>query len=483
MISYSQNFEDVILKRALRDVKLGYYIDIGANDPDKDSVSKAFYLEGWRGVHVEPVPEFAHALRAARPDETVIEAAVTNTKGPIEVFNVLDTGLSTGNADFAARHRAAGFEVTAIKIKTVPLSSLLAKRGDEPIHWLKIDVEGMEADVLRSWGAAPQRPWIVVIESTEPNSQVENFEDWHDELTKRKYALQYFGGLNRFYLHQSQSERSGFFGPGPNPFDGFTLSSNSPYVGVVKEESLAREESVKAALAQAQHIALVMERDLQSMLAQVRAELVTSLNANSVLNARIVELSIWRAAYPYRTILRPDGVPRYLLRRTLFRTSGMPRRLTWPLVIRSDKMPRAAFLAWMQSSSYLGMRNPYHAPEAHEADASARSSLERVLLRQNGKPKKIVRRTLFHTSGKVRGIFRNFVIQADGQPHPLFRRWMDSADYMRKPRAHNYERKPIPQAASEGPAWRTFIDKDKLSESELTVLMNKIRTELKNENG
>ncbi len=37
--SYAQNFEDVMLWRALKHVSNGYYIDIGAQDPSIDSVS------------------------------------------------------------------------------------------------------------------------------------------------------------------------------------------------------------------------------------------------------------------------------------------------------------------------------------------------------------------------------------------------------------------------------------------------------------
>ena len=76
--SYAQNFEDVVLWRALREVENGAYLDIGAHDPVVDSVSKAFYDAGWRGVHVEPEPEAAEKLREARPDETVLEVAKTD---------------------------------------------------------------------------------------------------------------------------------------------------------------------------------------------------------------------------------------------------------------------------------------------------------------------------------------------------------------------------------------------------------------------
>lgn len=41
-----------MLKRALKDIDCGFYIDIGANDSEIDSVTKAFYDEGWRGINI-----------------------------------------------------------------------------------------------------------------------------------------------------------------------------------------------------------------------------------------------------------------------------------------------------------------------------------------------------------------------------------------------------------------------------------------------
>ena len=41
-LSYAQNMEDVMLHRALREVKQGFYVDVGANSPDLQSVTKAF---------------------------------------------------------------------------------------------------------------------------------------------------------------------------------------------------------------------------------------------------------------------------------------------------------------------------------------------------------------------------------------------------------------------------------------------------------
>lgn len=66
-ISYAQNFEDVMLWRALKHIKNGTYVDIGAQHSIIDSVSKAFYDNGWRGIYIEPVQKYADLLRLNRP--------------------------------------------------------------------------------------------------------------------------------------------------------------------------------------------------------------------------------------------------------------------------------------------------------------------------------------------------------------------------------------------------------------------------------
>src|ERR1043166_2275289 len=66
MISYAQNFEDVMLNRVFRDRTDGFYVDVGAADPVNLSVTKWFYDLGWTGINVEPHPEFFEKLQAER---------------------------------------------------------------------------------------------------------------------------------------------------------------------------------------------------------------------------------------------------------------------------------------------------------------------------------------------------------------------------------------------------------------------------------
>jgi FkbM family methyltransferase len=227
--SYAQNFEDVILWRALGHISNGFYIDVGAQHPVIDSVSKAFYEQGWRGLHVEATPVYANLVRADRPDELVLEVALSDKPGSLPFYEIPDTGLSTGDASIAEHHRSCGFNVVETIVNCITLADVFGKIGQQDVHWLKIDVEGMEAQVLTGWGDCPARPWVLVVESTYPNSQVETHQAWEEMLLARDYIHTYFDGLSRYYVLANRPDLLQKFGKPPNIFDGFSLAPSSPY--------------------------------------------------------------------------------------------------------------------------------------------------------------------------------------------------------------------------------------------------------------
>lgn len=250
IVSYAQNFEDVMLWRALRHVQQGFYIDIGAQDPVVDSVSLAFYEQGWRGIHVEATPAYAEKIRQARPDELVLQVAVNDQHGVISFYEIPGTGISTGDEGIADSHRAKGFEVRRITVPCITLGDILEQAKVPDIHWLKIDVEGMEASVLKSWGKGPLLPWIVVVESTLPLTQVETQQEWETHLLKRGYKAVYFDGLNRYYVSPQHPELIEAFGSGPNVFDGFTLNgtASAPFCARVVQASSQKENDFRQQL-------------------------------------------------------------------------------------------------------------------------------------------------------------------------------------------------------------------------------------------
>ncbi|MBE9157724.1 FkbM family methyltransferase [Nodosilinea sp. LEGE 06152] len=224
-ISYAQNYEDVILWRALKHLTPGFYIDIGAAWPDEHSVTKAFYERGWRGINIEPNPEFFAHLVSERPQDTNLELAVSNQDGEAEINLIKDTGLSTLSKDIAEHHVDEGWSCTQIIVQAKTLSSVwrtYVPQGQE-VHFLKLDVEGFEKTVIESNDWLENRPWVVIVESTLPSSQIENYQTWQSYLLKANYTFVYADGLNRFYLANEHSSLASYFAYPPNIFDGFKL--------------------------------------------------------------------------------------------------------------------------------------------------------------------------------------------------------------------------------------------------------------------
>jgi FkbM family methyltransferase len=226
-VSYAQNYEDLMLWKALHEVTDGFYIDIGAQDPQIDSVSFGFYERGWRGVHVEPVPNYADKLRLGRPDETVLQVAIGSGGPLLKFWAVPGSGWSTGDEELARGYAAQGIVLEQFHVPCLSLASVLDQYSQRDIHWLKIDVEGMEDRVIESWTPSKVRPWIIVVEATLPNSQIPSFESWEPKLQAFGYEFVYFDGLNRFYVSEKHAELKSAFSAPPNPFDNFALSGTA----------------------------------------------------------------------------------------------------------------------------------------------------------------------------------------------------------------------------------------------------------------
>lgn len=256
-ISYAQNFEDVMLWRALKDVEGGFYIDVGAAWPDSDSVTKAFYDRGWRGINVEPNPDLYERLIAERPDDTNLQLAAGDCDGTVVMNFLSNEGLSTVEDVIAENHHAMGWALTRRNVPIRTLDSIWSNYVStcQPVHFLKIDVEGHEEAVLQGNNWTVNRPWIVVVESTLPMSQEESHEQWEAILLDSNYLFAYADGLNRFYVASEKSHLVDFFKYPPNFFDYFKLA------GQVRAEKLAQEAGDRAVKAEADAAKLALKID------------------------------------------------------------------------------------------------------------------------------------------------------------------------------------------------------------------------------
>lgn len=225
MISYAQNFEDVMLNRIFGDIKNGFYIDVGANDPVIDSVTKHFYDNGWSGINIEPVEEHFQALLTQRPKDINLQLAVSLEEGELEFWESEVRGWSTASQESISLHEKNNEKGIIKKVKSTSLEKICEQYVNNEIHFLKIDVEGFEKSVIESNDWHKYRPWLVLVEATLPNSQIESYEDWETILLEADYRFVYADGLNRFYLAKEHDELAERLKYPPNVFDQFSLYS------------------------------------------------------------------------------------------------------------------------------------------------------------------------------------------------------------------------------------------------------------------
>ncbi|AXI84038.1 FkbM family methyltransferase [Xylella taiwanensis] len=296
LISYAQNFEDIMLWRALKHVDRGCYIDIGAHSPDIHSISKLFYERGWRGIHIEPLQMYADALRMRRPDELVLQVAVSDLRGVLPFFDIADSGLSTAESDIADAHRANGFVVRDVTVVAITLDALLEHLSGREVHWLKIDVEGSEARVLRSWVVSPVRPWILVIEATRPMTIEPTHVQWEGDVLDKGYMFAYFDGLNRFYVSERHPELIAAFSCPPNVFDGFGFALESDWCVVARRQFEGYRDDCQKMLATSHSDAVAMRAEVDALKASeaVLRQVIEMHRENAV--AAYMEVGVLKAS-------------------------------------------------------------------------------------------------------------------------------------------------------------------------------------------
>ena len=167
--SYAQEGEDIILLRMFDGVERGFYVDVGAHHPFRFSNSYAFYRRGWKGIVVDPVPGMSEAFAKYRPRDTAIEQGVAENPGILKYHVFNEPALNTFDSPLAEeRQRDPRWTLTeVVKVKCSTLRDILSQHlpgGLDTIHFLSVDVEGYDLQVLRSNDWNSYRPLVIVAE-------------------------------------------------------------------------------------------------------------------------------------------------------------------------------------------------------------------------------------------------------------------------------------------------------------------------------
>jgi hypothetical protein len=167
VLSYSQEGEDMLLRRIFENQPRGFYVEVGAPHPIRFSNSFYFYKLGWSGINIEATPGAMSLFRILRPRDTNLEAAVSRERGPQEFFLFDEPALNTFDRELARQWESCGNRMIGTEqLVTRPLGEILADHIPEGkrIDFLSIDVEGMDFDVLQSNDWQRFRPKVLLVE-------------------------------------------------------------------------------------------------------------------------------------------------------------------------------------------------------------------------------------------------------------------------------------------------------------------------------
>ena len=170
-ISFSQEGEDLILAKLLgfeNGWSPGFYVDVGAHDPEHFSNTLFFYNRGWQGLNIDAAPGTSQKFDKLRCRDTNLEVAVSQTEGEID-YVIFNNPLLNGCDMTVAQSRNGdnGNKIEkVIKVAAKPLSLILDQylHRDQKIDFLNVDVEGHDLSVLESNNWRRYRPKLVVVE-------------------------------------------------------------------------------------------------------------------------------------------------------------------------------------------------------------------------------------------------------------------------------------------------------------------------------
>lgn len=206
--SFSQYGEDVLIDKLLGSRPLGFYVDVGAFDPDRLSNTKKFYLRGWNGINIEPNPDGIGRFNRLRPRDINLNIGISDRAGIMPAYKFYETASYTFSKEFVVRNKAQGFKLEKeLSVKVDTLESVLDKHlGGRQIDFISIDTEGCDMAVLEGNNWKKYRPTVVCVESlsVEGSSYGERQEEF---LNSKGYKKVYDTGLNSLYFRTCEYPR------------------------------------------------------------------------------------------------------------------------------------------------------------------------------------------------------------------------------------------------------------------------------------
>lgn len=205
--SYSQSGEDIIVAGLMKFFHISKvrYLDIGAYDPKRLSNTYFFYENGHSGVCIEPNPNLFSNIKKARPRDICLNIGIGDGKKNESTFYVLNpptlSTFSKEEADKMVREKSATLVETR-RMRLESINSIIEKNFEGTPDFISLDVEGLDAEILKSFDFERFRPKVFCIETisySKDNSGKKDMEIF-DIMTKNGYKVYADTHVNTIFI-------------------------------------------------------------------------------------------------------------------------------------------------------------------------------------------------------------------------------------------------------------------------------------------
>lgn len=202
-VSFSQEGEDMVLRKIFSDLKCGFYIDIGAHHPSLFSNTNYFYQHGWTGINIEPIPGSKAVFDKERTNDINLEMLISEDDGPVDFYIFEPSLMNTMSKTQAEKNKHFSWceLIKTIPITSMPLGKILDKYlpANIKINFMSIDVEGAELSVLKSNDWDKYKPEVILVEFIDINIVSILKTEVHHLLSEHFYSLFAKTGNTAFY--------------------------------------------------------------------------------------------------------------------------------------------------------------------------------------------------------------------------------------------------------------------------------------------
>src|SRR3989338_3530838 len=165
---YSQEGEDMILRRIFEGKTHGFYVDVGAHHPIRFSNTYNFYKKGWMGINIDAMPSSMIPFNKIRPRDINLELPISDKREKLIYYAFNEPALNGFSKELSmARDGHRDYKIISqIDMETRTLAQVFDEYLPEGQHidFLSIDVEGLDYAVLRSNDWEKFRPEVVLVE-------------------------------------------------------------------------------------------------------------------------------------------------------------------------------------------------------------------------------------------------------------------------------------------------------------------------------